>query len=132
MPKLLEENAETFINNLSLFIRMKISKQELLRINQGFGGNLRNEAILDYALDQFENKRIGAYKKMAYLWRAILVDHPFSDGNKRTAAYFAIKFASESKRKVDRELLVHHIVSIAKQNIKDIKNIEYRIKNAIN
>ena len=26
------------------------------------------------------------YKRLAYLLRAILVDHPFSDGNKRTAS----------------------------------------------
>ncbi|MDP3992201.1 MAG: Fic family protein [Nanoarchaeota archaeon] len=110
---------------------MKISKKEILRINSGFGGNLRNGSSLDYALDKFGNKRLGIYKKMAYLWRAILVDHPFSDGNKRTAAYFAIKFAAESNKQVNRELLIHHIISIAKQNIHNIKNIEYRLKNAI-
>ena len=110
---------------------MKISKEEILRINSGFGGNLRSGSSLDYALDKFNNKKLGIYKKMAYLWRAILVDHPFSDGNKRTAAYFAIKFASELNKQVNRELLIHHIISIAKQNIHNIKNIEYRLKNAI-
>ncbi len=110
---------------------MNISKKELLRINKGFGGNLRSDSSLDYALDKLDNKRIGIYKKIAYLWRAILVDHPFSDGNKRTAAYLAIKFATESGKQLDRELLMHHIVSIAKQNIQNIKNLEYRLKNAI-
>lgn len=110
---------------------MKISKQELLRINKGFRGNLRSSSSLDYALDKFKNKRLGIYKKMAYLLRAILVDHPFSDGNKRTAAFFSIKFAAELNKQVDRELLIHHIISIAKKNIHDIKSIEYRLKNAI-
>ena len=110
---------------------MKISKEELLRINNGFGGNLRNDASLDFALDKMENKKLGLYKKLAYLLRAILVDHPFSDGNKRTAAYAALSFASDLGKEVDRELLMHHIVSIAKQNINNIKNIEWRIKNAI-
>ena len=110
---------------------MRISKEELLRINKGFGGNLRSDSSLDYAFDKLENKKLGKYKKLAYLWRAVLVDHPFSDGNKRTAAYVALSFAHEFGKQVDRELLMHHIISIAKQNISDIKNIEYRLKNAI-
>jgi len=111
---------------------MNIDKQELLRINHGFGGNLRDDASLDYAIDKFGDKKIGSYKKLAYLLRAILVDHPFSDGNKRTAAYAALNFATEFKKRVDMDLLLHHIVSIAKQNIGDIAKIEWRIKNAIN
>ncbi|MBS3085069.1 Fic family protein [Candidatus Pacearchaeota archaeon] len=110
---------------------MKISKQELLRINYGFGGNLRNGSSLDYAFDKLGDRKLGPYKKLAYLLRAILVDHPFSDGNKRTASYVALAFTHEKKKQVDMDLLIHHIVSIAKQNIQDIRNIEYRIKNAI-
>ena len=110
---------------------MKISKEELLRINHEFSGDLRNDSSLDFAFDQMNNKKLGSYKKLAYLWRAILVDHPFSDGNKRTAAYAALSFASDLGKEVDRELLTHHIVSIAKQNITNIKNIEWRIKNVI-
>ena len=110
---------------------MKISKKDLLRINDGFGGNLRSDHSLDYAMDMQENRKIGPYKKLAYLFRAILVDHPFSDGNKRTAAFIALAFTEENRKEVNRELLLHHIVSIAKQNISDIRNIEWRLKNAI-
>lgn len=110
---------------------MEISKEELLRINRGFGGNLRSDSSLDYAFDKLNEKKLGIYKKLAYLLRAILVDHPFSDGNKRTAAYAALSFAHDFDKQVDQDLLTHHIVSIAKQNIHNIKNIEYRLKNAI-
>ncbi len=110
---------------------MKISKKDLLRINHGFGGNLRSGSSLDFAFDKFENKKLGIYKKLAYLFRAILVDHPFSDGNKRTASFVAMSFANEFKKQIDRDLLMHHIVSIAKKNIHNIRNIEYRLKNAI-
>ena len=110
---------------------MKIGKEEILRINRGFGGNLRNSSSLDYALDKLNDKKLGIYKKLAYLIRSILVDHPFSDGNKRTAAYIALNFAHESQKTVDQDLLMHHIVSIAKNNINDIRNIERRLKNAI-
>lgn len=78
---------------------MKISKIDLLRINRGFGGNLRSDSSLDYAIDMQKNKRIGPYKKLSYLFRAVLVDHPFSDGNKRTAAFIAMAFAEESENK---------------------------------
>lgn len=108
-----------------------ITKEDLLRINKGFGGNLRSSSSLDFAFHMLENKKIGFYKKLSYLWRAILVDHPFSDGNKRTAAFVAIGYANENNKSIDRELLIHHIVSIAKNNIHKIRNIEWRLKNAI-
>lgn len=110
---------------------MEISKEDLLRVNHRFGGNLRSDSSIDYALDKFNNKKIGKYKKLAYLWRAILVDHPFSDGNKRTAAFVAFAFVKEHNKEVYRDLLIHHIVSIAKKNIHKIRNIEWRLKNAI-
>ena len=110
---------------------MKIDKEELLRINRGFGGGLRSDSSLDYAIDMQNNAKLGEYKKLAYLLREILVDHPFSDGNKRTAMYLALKFAEENKKQVERDLLLHHVVSIAKHNETDIRNIERRIQNAI-
>jgi prophage maintenance system killer protein len=110
---------------------MKVSKEEIIRLNHGFGGALRNDSSIDYALQMQESKKIGIYKKLAYLWRAILVDHPFTDGNKRTASVVALMFADEYKKQADRELITHHIISIAKQNITEIRNIEWRLKNAI-
>lgn len=110
---------------------MNISKEDLIRINQGFGGNLRNDSSLDYALDAQKNNKLGDYKKLAYLLRAILVDHPFSDGNKRTAIFLCLYFAEENKKQVDRELLLEQIISIAKNNISEIRNIEWRIKTCI-
>ena len=110
---------------------MEISKEELLRINQGFEGGLRNDAIISFAIDKQQDKKLGDYKKLAYLIRVILVDHPFTDGNKRTAMYLSIKFAEENKKQIDRELLLHQIVSIAKKNINDIRTIAERMQTAI-
>lgn len=110
---------------------MNIDKEELLRINTGFEGDLRSDSSLDYAIDMQKNPKLGENKKLAYLLRAILVDHPFSDGNKRTAMYLVLKFAEETNKQVDRELLLHHIVSIAKHNETDIRKIERRIQNAV-
>ena len=111
---------------------MKISKEDLLRINKGFNGSLRSSSSIDFAIEMQENQKLGEYKKLAYLMRAILVDHPFSDGNQGTASFLAFQFADEIKKQVDKNMLVHHIISIAKKNILDIRNIEWRLKNAIN
>ncbi len=110
---------------------MNIGKKDLLRINHGFGGNLRSDSSLDFAFKRIEDSKLGPYKQLAYLLRAILVDHPFSDGNKRTATFLVFAFAEEKNRSVDVDLLQHHIISIAKQNIQEIRNIEWRLKNAI-
>ena len=110
---------------------MEISKGDLIKINHGFGGGLRSDSSLDFAADIQQNKKFGKYKKLAYLFRAILIDHPFTDGNKRTAAYLALGFAKEFNKVVDQDLLLHNIISIAKQNIVEIRSIEWRLKNAI-
>lgn len=111
---------------------MKIRKEDIERIALGFGGNLRNSSSLGYALDKQENKKLGIYKKLAYLMRAILVDHPFSDGNKKTAAMLAYAFADQYKKVVNHELLKHQMQSIASKNIADIRTIAERLKHAIN
>ena len=111
---------------------MKISKEDIVRIGEAFNGNIRNHSSLDFALEMQNNNKLGEYKKLAYLMRAILVDHPFNDGKKKTAMFVAFVFANEYNKKVDEELLKHHILSIASKNIIEIRAIEERLKNAIN
>ena len=110
---------------------MKIGKEDLLRINKGFGGNLRSDSSLDFAIEKAKNLKLGFYKKLAYLWRAILVDHPFSDANKRTAVFLAYALANENKKQIDGDILTYHAVSIAKKNITNIRQIEWRLKTCI-
>ena len=110
---------------------MNISKEDIIRINSGFGGNLITSSSLEFALAFQKDLKIGPYKKLAFLLRAILVDHPFTDGNKRTAAFLALSFAEENTKQINDDLLLHHITSISKQNIINIRNIEWRMKNAI-
>ena len=110
---------------------MEISKEDIIRIAKGFGGVLRNSSSLEFALEKQQENKLGEYKKLAYLLRAILVDHPFSDGNKKTAMFVAFAFAEENKKQVDEEILKHHILSIASKNLTNIRVIDERIKNAI-
>ena len=110
---------------------MIISKEDIIRINKGFGGRLQQDASLDFALHQEQNAKLGLYKKLAYLWRALLVDHPFTDGNKRTAIFVALAFAEEHNKIASTDLLLHHALSIASKNITNIRQIEWRLKNAL-
>lgn len=110
---------------------MKLGKQEIVRINEALGGQLSRGGSLEYAIHKQDDKKIGEYTKLAYLWRAILVDHPFSDASKRTAVYLALVFADQTKKLADKDLLMHHALSIAKNNITDIRKISRRLKNAI-
>ena len=110
---------------------MKIKIEDLLRINKGFGGNIIRTSSLEYAMDKLKENKIGLYKKLAYLFRSILVDHPFSDGNKRTAMFFAFFFADEKGKSIDGDILAHQILSIAKNNIADIRKIKRRLMTAI-
>lgn len=110
---------------------MEFIKEDLIEVNKEFGGNISRDGSLDYALSAQKHKKYGDYKKLAYLWRAILIDHPFSDGNKRTALWAAIKFAEEKNKKADTEKLNKLIIKIAKENIHSIAKIERSLRNAI-
>ena len=110
---------------------MKVDIKDFLRINKGFGGNIVGTGSLEYAIKKLEDKKLGLYTKLAYLFRAMLVDHPFTDGNKRTAMFFAFMFADENNKKIDRDLLIHQIISIAKKNIIDIRKIKRRLTTTI-
>lgn len=109
----------------------EISKEDLIKINKRLHGNLSRNGSADFALSQLKNKKIGNFKKLAYLWRAVLVDHPFSDGNKRTAVLVAIDFAIQLRKRFDDEKLAKIAIRIAEKNITNINKIERKLKNAI-
>jgi death-on-curing protein len=109
-----------------------LSKNDIREINKKYGGTLRSDAEIETALAMGKGRSI--YRKIAYLWRAVLVGHPFSDGNKRTALAFAeVLFecsgvdvsAGEKKRLVDT------IIKISKDNLTDVNRIEGLIRYAV-
>ena len=110
---------------------MNISKEDILIVNKEFGGNLMSDSSIDFAINMQKNNKLGEYKKLAYLIRSIIVDHPFTDGNKRTAAFVALAFAEKFNKSVNKKILMKQIISIAKNNVINIRNIEWRLKNAI-
>jgi len=109
-----------------------LTKEQMMLINERYGGSLRSDAEIETALDLGRGK--SAYRKIAYLWRAILVGHPYTDGNKRTALMVALTIFEKCKIKLgkeNKEKIVSEIKKIASGNITDINRIERLVRYAV-
>jgi len=109
-----------------------ITKEQIKWINSEYGGSLRTDAEIETALDLGKGKAV--FRKMVYLLRAILVGHPFTDGNKRTALMVSLTILDNCKIEAteeNKEKLVEEITKIAKENITDINRIERLVRYAV-
>ena len=104
------------------------SASDIVAINKKLGGHLRLEGSLSYAIAAGKGKT--DRQRLAYLWRAILVDHPFTDANKRTVEIMSRKYGRANGYKILRDRLVKQIIDVSKNNITDLNKIERRIKYA--
>ena len=133
-----QKETETFIYNLSIFIYMNIdknislNKKDLIGINQEIGGNgkFHNEDSLDFALSIAKQKKSWLYE-LSYLSRALLVDHCFEDGNKRTSIIVIITYFENNNLDYDKDKLIKIVWTIAKKNVNDINKLMRMIKDAI-
>jgi death-on-curing family protein len=108
-----------------------IPKDQIRAINEEYGGTLRTDAEIETALDLGKGKSV--YRKIAYLLRAILVGHPFTDGNKRTAFIVALTIFEKCQIELDeeeKEKLVAEITKIAAENLTDVNKIERLVRYA--
>src|SRR3989344_8712113 len=109
---------------------MKITEKDVIAINQKFDdGTIVNRGSFDFALNSIR-KRQDWQEQIAYLLRALLIDHVFKDGNKRTATYLLIDALESGSFKFNQEELGILTVKIAKGNINDIKEIKKLIAGA--
>jgi len=109
----------------------RISKKDILAINQQFAdGIILNESSLTFALDR-ANKTGSWLRACAYLVRAVLVDHVFQDGNKRTAAGIIVGYFEEKGYVYHPEKVAKIVATILLKNITSIVQLERHIKNAI-
>lgn len=107
-----------------------INKKDVIRINQEFSdGSFHNESSLDYALSTFKYKKSWLYE-LSQLVRALLVDHVFRDGNKRTALALILLYFEERDLNYEEEKLLKAIEKTAKKNINNINEIMELIKDA--
>jgi len=98
-------------------------KEKIIELNKGFGGNLARAGSLDFACNRAEHEK-NVYRKCAYLIRAIVVDHPFSDGNKSSAIAIVIEELYKENIDCNEESLTRFILRIAQNNTSDLIKIE--------
>ncbi|MBS3141931.1 hypothetical protein J4464_00910 [Candidatus Woesearchaeota archaeon] len=107
------------------------TKKDILALNQEFeDGALHNEASLEFALS-YARRTENWTKGLAWLVRAILIDHVFEEGNKRTAALLIKAYAEYRGYGTYNDRIVRMIKDIILRNITSISRIEELIQNAI-
>ena len=112
-------------------MKFPLTKKDIIALNQEFDtGSLSNESSLDFALC-YARKTENWTKSLAWLARAILLDHVFEEGNKRTAALLIKTYAEFEGHKTYDDKIVKLIKSIILEKISSIQRIEDMIKDAI-
>ncbi len=108
-----------------------LSAKDIAAINRLFdSGKIINEGSLDCAIQTTKRSR-NWLKTGAVLVRAILIDHAFEDGNKRTAAAVLAALCDINGMHCNPDKINAGIIQILKKNITDIRSIERIIKNGI-
>jgi len=109
---------------------MLLSKKAIIGINEEFeNGHVINGNSLDYAIG-VARKTENWLKALAIVVRAILIDHIFEEGNKRTAAAVIATWLDMENLHYDKTMINKLIVKILKKNIKNLEEIMGLIKNA--
>lgn len=110
---------------------MDINKKDIIAINKEFDeGVFSNESSLDFALE-YCKKNIAWTKKLAYLMRAIIVDHVFEEGNKRTACMVLLYCIEEEGYEISDKKATSMIREILMNNIVSVKRIRWIIEDGI-
>jgi prophage maintenance system killer protein len=112
-------------------MKLVLTTKDIIALNEEFDfGSLINEASLDFALS-YSKKTENWTKALAFIIRAILIDHVFEEGNKRTAALLIKAYATYEGHKTYDDKIVKIIKEILFKNITSINHIEELIKNVI-
>ena len=112
-------------------MKFTLTKKDLVAMNQQFhDGTLANEASLDFALS-YAKRTENWVKALAWLTRAILLDHAFEEGNKRTAMLLIKSYADYEGHKTFDSKILRLVKEIILKKITGIKKIEEMINDAI-
>jgi len=112
-------------------MRLNLTKKDIMALNELFDkASFHNEASLEFALS-YAKRSENWTKALAYLTRAILIDHVFEEGNKRTAALLIKTYAECEGHSTYDDKVVKLIKQIILKNITSIARIEDLIKDAI-
>lgn len=103
---------------------------EIVEINKKFAnGVIVNKGSLEFALSATLNSK-DWHEQLAYVIRALLCDHIFEDGNKRTAVAYLIAVLETFKYRYDSFKIDRLALKIAKNNISNIQTIRRMIEHA--
>lgn len=106
-----------------------LSKKDLIETNKLFhNGKVINESSLDFAVISVQRSR-NWLKAAAILCRAILIDHAFEDGNKRTGAAVIAAIMELNNIPFHPERIDQCVLAISKNNIANLKKIQQVITN---
>ena len=98
-------------------------------INKEFeNGVMVNESSLDYVIT-LAKKSNNWLNSLAMLIRAILIDHVFEEGNKRTAAAVVMTVLEMHNILYDKDKINKMIIKMLKKNITNLNEIMFLIKN---
>lgn len=112
-------------------MKFALTKKDIIALNMEFEeGGLHNEASLDFALS-YAKRTENWTKALAFLARAILLDHVFEDGNKRTAALLIQTYSELEGHGTHDDKIVLMIKEVVLKNITSITRIEEMIKDAV-
>lgn len=107
-----------------------LSKKDVIEANKMFHtGKLSNEISLNFAISHVQRSR-NWLRTAAVLSRAILIDHVFEDGNKRTAASIIAAIMELNNVGYSLERIDRAVLTIAKKNQTSITKIEKVISDA--
>ncbi|MBI2671235.1 Fic family protein [Candidatus Woesearchaeota archaeon] len=106
-----------------------LNEKDLISINSRFSdGNVVNSSSLKYTVN-YVGRSSNWIKSLACLIRAILIDHIFEDGNKRTTAAIIAYYLEEKDYNYNIDEINKLIIKVIKKNIKNIEEIERLIEN---
>ena len=104
-------------------------EENLININKKFAsGKIVNKKSIETALSSPEQ---GWMDQVANLVRALILDHVFEDGNKRTAPVIIAAYYTEFEVGFDTEKITEMMIKMQSKNIKDIDEIKGMIKDVI-
>lgn len=108
-----------------------LTRKDIIGINQQFGnGKLHNSSSLDFVLSQTKRSPHW-FRSMCLLTRALLIDHIFEDGNKRTAVAVIMMYLDMNNYDYNADTIAKIVLRLAKSNIKDVNTIGRLLNHAI-
>lgn len=110
---------------------MKITMKDIVSINKEYDeGTVINEGSLSFALESIKKSQ-DWLEQISYIVRALLLDHVFQDGNKRTAAKIIMAALEREGFEFDEEEIIKLTIRLSKSGLNDVKDIKKEIALAI-